>query len=278
MDNYENEYDDDVFSLEEDLMREHRKQWIQYIVVAVCAVCLIGLALYGSIVLTQRRMATQPAKPEQGPVVQLPGVTATTEPGTVPEINTPDVDYWPSDAFPGIPAIESQAFDTRESDGFASIKVPSATARNFSGYIDSLTERGAAVYVRTNRLTVLTYEGVEIHLITGNADGTIELCRESAYAWNDANYTAFPLPESGRLISVEDGTGGGSRVLTYRDATTLEALRYTNALIDEGWTISGSLEPTNNTFTAVYKKNNLQITIDYFMTGSSYQIRLDYLG
>ena len=43
---YEEEYDEDVFSLEEDLRREHRKQWTQYLVFAICAAVVVGLAIY----------------------------------------------------------------------------------------------------------------------------------------------------------------------------------------------------------------------------------------
>ena len=53
------EYDEDVFSLEEDLRREHMKQWVQYLVVAACAALVVGVALYGSIVLTPRRLDAQ---------------------------------------------------------------------------------------------------------------------------------------------------------------------------------------------------------------------------
>lgn len=270
------EYDEDVFSLEEDLRREHRKQWVQYLVFAVCAAIVVGLALYGSIVLTHSRLEAQRGIEVVNPAgTPLPGQTG--KPGT-PQATAAPVDYWPSALFPGVPVLQSAAYETTVKDGYAQVAVPSETAKGFDQYIADLVDAGAAVYVRTTRLSVLVLDGVEIHLVDNNLESKVVLCGESAIGWNDEGYAAFPLPDSGNLISVEEGVGAGSRVLTYRLATTLDALAYTSQLMDEGWTISGSLEPTNNIFTTALKKNNLQITVDYFSTGDNYLVRLDFLN
>ena len=82
---YEEEYDEDVFSLEEDLRREHRKQWTQYLVFAICAAVVVGLAIYGSIQLTHRRLESQ-----QGIQVQpMPGAAS---PDDTPPFDAMDTD------------------------------------------------------------------------------------------------------------------------------------------------------------------------------------------
>ncbi|MEA4898311.1 hypothetical protein ACH6CV_11520 [Bacillota bacterium Meth-B3] len=274
MSNRDRDYDEDVFSLDEDLAREKRRQWIQYLVVAFGAAVVVSLALYGSIVLTNNRLAqrqsaqVEPAVPEGG---EQPG----RQPGGPSPAST---DFWPSELFPTIPVLESAAYDTRTEPGYAEIKVPSQTAKGFDDYIAGLTDKGASVYTRTPRLSVLMFEGVEVHLIASNQGNRVVLANEPAQSWSEPSYSAFPLPAAGRMVSVKDGVSSLSRVLTYRGATTLDALEYAGNLTADGWTISGSLEPTNNIFMAVYKKNNLQITIDYFSSGDNYQVRLDYLN
>ena len=205
----------------------------------------------------------------------LPGQAG--EPGA-PQTTVAPVDYWPSALFPGVPVLQSAAYETTVRDGYAQVAVPSETAKGFDQYIATLVDAGAAVYVRTTRLSVLVLDGVEVHLVDNNLESKVVLCGESPIGWNDEGYAAFPLPETGNLVSVEEGVGAGSRVLTYRQATTLDALAYTSQLMDAGWTISGSLEPANNIFTAALKKNNLQITVDYFSTGDNYLVRLDFLN
>lgn len=265
------EYDDDVFSLEEDLAREHRKQKVQYYVVAICALLVVALAVYGSIMLTQRRLAEE--------VVRSAAVEPIDEgqAGLIDPVATADpvdTDFWPAEFFPNMPVLESEAYNTTKADaGYADIEVPSSTTRNFDAYITQLTDAGAAVYARTPRLSVLMLDGVEIHLITSNQGNHVVFCKEPAYGWDDATYSAFPLPTTGRLVSVRES--GTARELTYRDAATLDALAYANSLVQEGWVISGSLEPSNNIFTAVYKKDSHQITIDYFASSDNYTIKLE---
>ncbi|MEA5069129.1 MAG: hypothetical protein VB067_09095, partial [Christensenellaceae bacterium] len=142
MSNRDRDYDEDVFSLDEDLAREKRRQWIQYLVVAFGAAVVVSLALYGSIVLTNNRLAqrqsaqVEPAVPEGG---EQPG----RQPGGPSPAST---DFWPSELFPTIPVLESAAYDTRTEPGYAEIKVPSQTAKGFDDYIAGLTDKGASVY------------------------------------------------------------------------------------------------------------------------------------
>lgn len=276
---YEEEYDEDVFSLEEDLRREHRKQWTQYLVFAICAAVVVGLAIYGSIQLTHRRLESQQGiqvQPMPGAASPQPGVTGG--PGGLLTATPAPVNYWPSALFSGVPVLESAAYETTVEDGYAQVEVPSETTRSFSQYIETLVEEGAQIYVRTTRLSVLALNEVEIHLVDNNLESKVVLCAEPQIGWDDQDYDAFPLPEAGKLVSVEEGVAAASRVLTYRLASSTDALAYTSALMEAGWTISGSLEPTNNIFSAVFKKNNLQITVDYFSSGDDYRVRLDYLN
>ncbi len=266
------DYDEDVFSLEEDLTREKRKQWIQYIVVAAFAVAVIALALYGSIVLTNRRV--EEAK-TAAPVTEVQSPEGETEEPaqTAQPVNT---DFWPETLFPSVPVLESAAYNTKTGANYADVEVPSATANHFDSYIQQLVDAGAATYVRTSRLSVLMFDGVEIHLVNSNQDKRVTLAKEDACTFADGSYSAFPLPETGRLVSVKDGVSPLGRVLTYRGATTLDALQYAGSLAADGWTLSGSLEPSNNIFSAVYKKNNLEITVDYFASSDNYLVKLDF--
>ncbi|MEG1605685.1 MAG: hypothetical protein RR452_06770 [Clostridia bacterium] len=275
----EDQYDEDVFSLEEDLIRERRKQWIQYILVATLAALVVAAALYGSIVWTNSRLERE--KNSIQPVTPIDNaIGGTAAPDAIPSASAipKPVNAWPSDAFPGIPVLESEAYETRSGSGYADVIVPSSTAKAFDAYIAKLAEAGAAIFVRTPRLSVVNLDGVEIHLVTSNQENRVSLYDEPRYDWADPTYSAFVLPQTGKLVSVEDGVGAGSRILTYRDATTVDALEYVNALESAGWTLSGAFEPSNNIVSAVYKKNNVQITVDYFSTGDNYKVKLDYLG
>ncbi len=278
-DAYEEDYDEDVFSLEEDLLREQKKQWVQYLIFAICSAVVVALAVYGSIQLTHRRLEAQQGiqvQPMPGGAVSQPG--ASSAPGGVLVATPAPVNYWPSALFPEVPVLEAEAYETSVEDGYARIQVPSQTTERYDQYIEALVEAGAQVYVRTTRLSVLALEGVEIHLVDNNLESKVVLCNEPQIGWNDGDYNAFPLPETGKLVSVEEGVAAASRVLTYRLASSTDALAYTSALLEAGWTVSGSLEPTNNIFSAAFRKNNLQITVDYFSGGDDYQIRLDYLN
>lgn len=276
MDKRAREYEeDDVFSLEEDLARERRRQWVQYILVALCAAAVVALALYGSILLTRQRIASQNAVKKAEVVV-----TPVTDPANpdAPPVEAPDTNFWPTAFFPDVPPIEALAYDTQAEPGYAVVNVPATTSRSFGAYIDALTEAGGKLYVRTTRLSIVDYNGTEIHLVANNLRTQVVLCGEAAYGWNDETYKVFPLPAAGKLVQVADGTGAGSRVLTYRGANVHDALDYAGSLAQAGWSLSGSLEPANNIFQAVYKKNNLQITVDYFSSGDNYLVKLDYLS
>ena len=159
---YEEEYDEDVFSLEEDLRREHRKQWTQYLVFAICAAVVVGLAIYGSIQLCSaawnQQGNTGTAHARRG--YPQPGVTGG--PGGLLAATPAPVNYWPSALFPGVPVLESAAYETTVEDGYAQVEVPSETTRSFSQYIETLVEEGAQIYVRTTRLSVLALNEVEI--------------------------------------------------------------------------------------------------------------------
>lgn len=256
--------EEDVFSLDDDAAAEKKKQMMQYILVCAFAVVVIALALWASIWLTNMRMSKEaPAQPE-------PSGALTTA--------APTRNYWPADQFPEVPKYESASYDTRVvNNGKAVIEIPALAVSGYGDYASKLADMGAKVYVSTKKLVVLSYEGVEIHLVSSGSTTAIELCGEAEIDFGEADYEAFPLPSQGKLVSVEEGTGAGSRVLTYRDASSTSAQEYCSALIKDGWKISGTLEPEYNMFAATYQKGSMQITVDYFQAGNDYKVRLDFI-
>lgn len=266
----EADYEEDVFSLDEDLAHERKKQLISYFVVSACAVALVALSLYGAVTLTRQRIEDQKHRADLVKTV----VVADPE---QPPVLAKDTNFWPASAFPEVPPMDAPAYDTETSDGHAVINLPAAASDGFAAYLTALTEKGAALYVQTSKLSVADLNGVEIHLIASNLKTQIVLCDEPAFTFSESGYQAFPLPESGKLVTVAPGVGANSRILTYRNASVTDALAYTGALAQAGWTLNGTLEPDNQVFQAVYKKNNLQIAVDYFTSGDAYQVRLDFL-
>jgi hypothetical protein len=285
---YDEEYDEqdeeDLFSLEEELRQERVRQWTMYLIFAVCALAVIALALYGSYVLTNGRLEKQQA------IATVPQESAAPI-GTLPTEETPDPDapvtavptaapltYWPMAQYPGVPALESEAYETVLDNGLARVAVPSAAAKGFDAYVDTLCDEGAVLIVNTSRLSVLLLNNVEIHLINTNLESAVVLCDEPSLSWNDPAYSAFVLPADGTLVRVSEGLGADSRVLTYRRAFITDALNYVTKLMQAGWSIQGSLGPVNNQFAVSLRRNNLQITVDYFSTTEDYLVKLDYIG
>ena len=104
------------------------------------------------------------------------------------------------------------------------------------------------------------------------------LCGETAMTWDDPDYAAFPLPSVGTLVSVENGVGARSRVLTYRGASSTDAQEYLSKLAADDWSISEPLALKDQTFSAVFKKAGQQITVDYFSSSDNFQVKLAFLG
>lgn len=282
---YDEEQDDeDLFSVEEELRQERVRHWTMYLVFAICALAVIALALYGSYVLTNRRLESQQA------VITTPKESAAPT-GILPTEETPDpavpinaaptaapLTYWPVAQYPGIPALESEAYETVLDNGLARVAVPSAAAKGFEAYVKTLCDEGAVLIVNTSRLSVLLLDDVEIHLINTNLESAVVLCDEPSISWNDPAYSAFVLPSDGALVRVKEGLGADSRVLTYRKAAVTDALGYVTKLMETGWAIQGSLEPVNSQFAVSLRRNNLQITVDYFSSTEDYLVKLDYIG
>ncbi|MBR2571448.1 MAG: hypothetical protein IKE30_04900 [Clostridia bacterium] len=263
----DSEYEEDLFSLEEEENRERRKQTVQYVIVAICAAAVVALALFGTVKLTQRRMANQE---------EAEKVTAKT-PAVILPASVQETNFWPADDFPQVPVLEAEGYDTKSETGRAVVEVPAQTAASFGSYVDQLIEEGARLWIDTDRLKVLDLNGTEVHLVDSNNRTAVTMCSEPVYNWNDSVYSAFLKPDA-RLVKVEEGAGADSRILTYRGASPMEALEYTQALNDGGWSLNGSMEMKNGVFQAVFKKNNLQITVDYFSSKDDYQVRLDFLN
>lgn len=267
---YDEQYEEaDAFTLEDDAASEKRKQLLQYILVSAFAVVVIALALWASIWLTQIRLKDQASEGTAAPSASDgPAVTA----------GVPTNDYWPEEQFAGIPQFEASGYDTRVNGQKAMIGVPALSVSGFGDYAERLADLGAAVYVNTQRLVVLSYEDVEIHLISSGSTTAVTLCGESEQRFDESEYADFPLPGEGRLVSVTEGTGARSRVLIYRHASSTSAQEYCVSLSQQGWKLSGTLEPEDNVFLATYKKGDMQITVDYFSAGEDYKIKLDYVN
>lgn len=259
--------DDDIFTLKEEELGRHRSQLIQYILVSVFAVLVIGVALYMSWWLTVRRMEYQ------GSVG-----TEAAQQGEDGEEQAEQTNFWPSAQFPDIPEIAASVYDTRLSDHHAEISVPMAAADGFDAYVKNLADKGAQVYIDIPRLKVLSYKGTEIHLIKTSGRNGIELCAEPELAWNDPDYADFPLPQSGDLVSVADGTGERSRALTYRHMSANDAVQYVSRLSQSDWMIMGTLEPEDHIFSCSFRKDNMQIGVDYFASSYNVRIKLDFLS
>ncbi|MDO4549611.1 MAG: hypothetical protein Q4D04_16095, partial [Clostridia bacterium] len=273
---YDEEYDE-IFSIEEDLRREQRRQFIQYICVATGAVAVIALVLFASVMLTRNRLEQQ----ENARIIAAAAIEAQQQiQQQLPEtaIVPTTLTTWPESQFPQIPVFDSPAYETTLSDGYARIVIPSSATEGYESYLQTLAQLGAKVYINTDRLSVLDLDGVEIHLVTANQQNRIVLCDEEAIQYNDVDYRAFDLPTSFKLVSAKADSAMG-RILTYRNVSVNQALEYTTSLITQyGWSLSGNLDMSESRFYAVYVKNNLRMTVDYFSSGDNFTIKLDFVS
>jgi hypothetical protein len=260
------EGEDDVFTLEGDAETEKRQHLIQYALVSGFAILVVALALWGSMWLTSSRISQQ---------ALAPAVAGTAEPAAPAE---PGTDAWPSAQFPDIPVYEASGYSTRLYGSRAEIGIPPLSVSGFDAYADRLADDGAQIFVRSKSLTIMSYKNVEIHLISSGSTTSVVLCGESPLQWNEPEYAAFPLPGAGTLVMAEEGVGARSRVLTYRNASSTDAQMYLARLAANDWAISEPLDLKDQTFSAVYKKANQQITVDYFSATDNFQIKLAFLG
>lgn len=258
--------EEDVFSLENDAAEEKRRHILQYSLVSGFAVVVVALALWGSMWLTNSRIAEQAA-------VVVPEATVAPAESTEPSFDT-----WPSTQFPDIPVYEASGYNTHLYGDRAEIAIPPLSVSGFDDYAGQLADEGARIFIHSKTLIVLSYKDVEIHLIASGSTTSVVLCGESAQTWNDPDYATFPLPSAGTLVSVEDGVGARSRVLTYRSASVTDAQEYLARLAASEWTISDPLSLKDQTFSAVFKKAGQQITVDYFSSSDNFQVKLAFLG
>lgn len=267
MADYKERYEEeDVFTLENDANEEKRRHVLQYSLVSGFAVVVVALAVWGALWLTNARVAQNAAAVKPEPTA---APVASAEPST---------DIWPSAQFPDIPVYEASGYNTRLYGGRADVGIPPMSVSGFDGYAEELADKGARIFVRSKALTVLYYKGVEIHLIASGSTTAVALCGEKATSWDDPDYASFPLPSAGTLVSVENGVGARSRVLTYRGASSTDAQEYLSKLAADDWTISEPLSLKDQTFSAVFKKTGQQITVDYFSGSDNFQVKLAFLG
>ena len=186
--------EEDVFTLENDAAEEKRRHIIQYSLVSGFAVIVVALAVWGSIWLTNARVAQKAAE-------------VIPEPTTLPVASAePVVDTWPAEQFPDIPVYEASGYDTSLYDGRAEIGIPPMSVSGFDDYAIKLADEGARVFVSSKALTVLYHKGVEIHLIASGSTTAVALCGEKAIRWDEPDYAAFSLPSAGTLVSVWPAT------------------------------------------------------------------------
>ena len=269
-------YRDDVFTLQEEESAQRRAHVLQYVLLSLFAVALLSVALYMSFWLTEERMRRDGIQPSD------PGAT----PAPQDENQVEDTNYWPSELFPELPKVEASVYDTHIDPTHAAkveVNVPMAAAARFSDYANALADKGGNIYVRTQRMTIVAYKGIELHLLYGSTRNAAIICAEPAITFSDANFSAFPMPEAGKLVDVSEVTGEGGRLMTYRLASSADALNYCAKLISSGWTISGSLEPQDQIFACSFKKEGaegqlgMQITVDYFSGNDNYRVRFGFI-
>ena len=246
------DYDEDVFTLKEDEAGKRRSHTIQYTLLSVFAVVVIAGAFFAGFKLTQSRIEYQTLAEQEEQ--ELPNPNAL-------DLATAD---WPKAEFPNVPVLSANEYKTTSDDGRAEINIPMAATAGFESYTEQLADGGAHIYVQTPRLTVLNYRGIEIHLISGSGKNAVVLCNEPRIDWNDPAYSAFPILKKGNLIKQMEGTGEGSRVLTYRLVSAHDMIEYISTLTSNGWTIVGSLDPQDYVFNCSFTKDDMKITIDYF--------------
>lgn len=273
------EYDDDIFTLKEDEAVKRRAHALQYALISTFAVLVLGVALYMAFSLTNERLAYQ------SKIVAEQGEGQAAEPGAT-DAPGHDPSQWPGALFPELPKVEASAYETRIDagrGGKVEVNVPMSAAAKFGAYADRLADDGAQVYIKTQRLTVVAYKGIELHLLYGGGKNAVVICKEPPAAFDEAGYEAFPRPKVGALADASDGTGEGSRVLTYRLASPVDALDYCAELMAQGWAMGGSLEPQDGIFASTFRKEGaegqpgLQISVDYFSGGDNYRVRFDFL-
>ncbi len=273
------DYDDDIFTLKEDEAGKRRAHVLQYVLISTFAVLVLAVALYMAFYLTNDRLAYQ------SKIVTDTRAQNADQPGAT-EAPARDPNYWPEEQFPELPKLDATAYDTRVDEGRegkVEINVPMSAASKFGEYADRLADDGGKVYIQTARLTVLEYQGMELHLLYGGGKNAMVVCKEPRVDFNEANYNQFPRPKVGTLVEVSEGTGESSRVLTYRLASSADAIAYCTELMASGWTMNGSLEPQDGIFACSFRKEaaegeaGLQISVDYFSGGDNYRVRFDFL-
>ena len=267
----------DLFSLQEDDVARRRAHVLQYTLISVFAVLLLSAALYMSFWLTQDRLKYEQSIVKEPPIGD-PGPTTALEPV--------DANYWPGTLFPDLPKIEASVYDTRIDPlhpAKAEVDVPMAAAARFADYANTLADDGASIFVKTQRMIVVAYKGMELHLLYGSTRNAAVICAEPEISFTDPSYSAFPMPQAGKLVDVSEVTGEGGRVLTYRLASSADVLGYCAELITSGWTVSGTLEPVDQIFATSFKKEGaegqpgMQISVDYFSGSDNYRIRFGFI-
>lgn len=258
------EVDEDIFTLKEDESGRRRSQRIQYILVSTFAVLVIAVALYMSWWLTEQRLEYQTSIMREEEAQQA----ALGE----------ETNYWPQAQFPDVPVLQSSVYDTRITQDHAEVQVPMSAADGFNAYITQLLDDGAKLYIDTQRLVVLDYKNIEMHLIRSSGRNAVVLCGEPQADWNESAYQDFPLPENGKLVNVSDqGTGERSRVLTYRQMSATDAIAYVSLLAQSDWAMIGTLEPDGHVFSCSFKKEDKQIAVDYFASSDNARVKLDFI-
>ena len=276
MANAYHQMDDDIFTLKEDASAQRRAHALQYALISVFAVVVLSVALYLSFWLTDNRLANRTTIELESKPIEM---VANIDPNYNPN-------FWPAHEFPELPKIEAATYETRMDPampGRAEVTVPMSTAMGFVAYAEQLAEDGAKIFIKTRRLTVVAYKGIELHLMCSTSKNMVVLCREPQIDFMEPEYAQFPVPDVGKLVSVGEATGEKSRVLTYRLASPEDAIGYASELRANGWMMVGTIMPKDQTFTYAFKKDGpdggstMQISVDYFSASDNYRIRFDII-
>jgi hypothetical protein len=197
-----------------------------------------------------------------------------------------DVRYeWPSDLFPDMPVFAADSYEVWVTEGSCEIYLPAGTDAGFADYTKALTDIGANLYVQNDLLTVLTMGDTEIHLMPDEEQPMISFLNEPAYDYQEdvdlyPGLTDYPMPQSGRLVSLEGSYDYGSEdedtetlqsmILTYRCASIADALAYCEDLTAAGWVAQEQGVPEGNTLYASYVRAGKMIIVDYYSNSSDY--------
>jgi hypothetical protein len=178
---------------------------------------------------------------------------------------------WPAQQFPEIIPFESASYGVIIENGRADIYLAAGSDAGFADYAAALIEKGAIVHLDNEMLTVLVLGDTEIQLIPNFEMPLILLCAEPQIDWANE---AYPLPQTGRLVSAEPIIGSAGTALIYRCVSFADLIDYTEYLEGEGWSADPA-EPMDGALFTTYRRDAQTIAIDYYAFSTNFEISLE---